>query len=151
MEFLLLSRRRFSLRNVPSSEEHGEMALLSGYRFSVNNMIIRWPAEAKRKKKQQLWGTLFQVFRYWWSSAEWRGEGNAEWERRKCLRMLPCIPSLDELFPVPWSSPFITLLILCFAMSQLSEHLGQTSSGIGSNSYQAFKILEWILFWIDTE
>ena len=50
MENLLLSRRRFSLQNVPSSEEHGETALLPGYRFSVNNMIIRWPAEAKRKK-----------------------------------------------------------------------------------------------------
>ena len=78
MENLLLSCRRFSLQNVPSSEEHGETALLPGYRFSVNNMIIRCPAEAKRKKKQQFWGALSQVFRYWWSSTEWRGEGKAE-------------------------------------------------------------------------
>ena len=38
-----------------------------------------------------------------------------------------------------------------FASPCPSEHLGRTSSGIGSNSYQACKILEWILFWIDTE
>ena len=80
---------------------------------AIGFLLITWssgdPLKKREKKKQQFWGTLFQVFRYWWSSAEWRGEGRAEWERRKCLKMLSGIHSFDELFPVPWSSPFITL------------------------------------------
>ena len=31
MEFLLLSRRRFSARNVPSGEERGETDVFAGY------------------------------------------------------------------------------------------------------------------------
>jgi len=31
MEFLLLSRRRYSVRNVPSSEERGETDVFAGY------------------------------------------------------------------------------------------------------------------------
>ena len=83
---------------------------------AIGFLLITWSSGdplKQREKKQQFWGTLFQVFRYWWSSAEWRGEGNAEWERRKCLRMLPGIHSLDELFPVPWSSPSLYFASPC--------------------------------------